>query len=104
MAGELDPLSELRFLTEALRAHAEWQQACGGSALPPSSSQLSVVSSQLVPSTSAPPRVEPVRLERPEPPRERAPSPAPPPKLPTANSQLPTEERHARLTVLADEV
>lgn len=35
MDGELDPLSELRFLTEALRAHAEWQQACGTQALPP---------------------------------------------------------------------
>jgi len=34
MAGELDPLMELRFLTEALRAHAEWQQACGAAVLP----------------------------------------------------------------------
>jgi uracil-DNA glycosylase len=105
MAGELDPLSELRFLTEALRAHAEWQQACGASALPAATSlQLAVGSSQLGPSTSAPPSVEPVKLERPEPSRERAGSPAPAPKLPTANSQLPTEERERRLTVLADEV
>src|SRR3954468_3372034 len=34
MTVELDPSSELRFLTEALRAHAEWQQACGTAALP----------------------------------------------------------------------
>lgn len=34
MAGELDPLSELRSLSEALRAHAEWHQACGAHALP----------------------------------------------------------------------
>ena len=38
MAGELeDARSELRFLTEALRAHAEWQQACGTGGLPPAS-------------------------------------------------------------------
>jgi len=105
MTGELDPLSELRFLTEALRAHAEWQQACGAGALPATESlQLAVGSSQLGPSASAPPSVEPVRAERTEPPRERAPSPAPAPKLPTANSQLTTEERQHRLTVLADEV
>ncbi len=35
MAGELDPASELRLLTEALRAHAEWHRACGAIALPP---------------------------------------------------------------------
>ncbi len=106
MAGELDPLSELRSLTEALRAHAEWQQACGTVALPAAeaSLQLAVSSSQLGPPPSATPSVEPVRVERPEPSRERAPSPAPTPKLPTANSQLTTEERRARLTVLADEV
>ncbi|MDF3068274.1 MAG: Uracil-DNA glycosylase, family 4 [Polyangiaceae bacterium] len=34
MEGELDPLSELRSLSEALRAHAEWHQACGTHALP----------------------------------------------------------------------
>lgn len=106
MTSELDPLSELRFLTEALRAHAEWQQACGAGALPAAteSLQLAVGSSQLEPSASAAPTVEPARLERPEPSRERAPSPAPAPKLPTANSQLSTEERQRRLTVLADEV
>ena len=105
MAVELDPLSELRFLTEALRAHAEWQQACGTGALPAAESlQLAVGSSQLGRPTSAPPALEPVRLDRPEPPREKAASPAPAPKLPTANSQLPTEERQRRLAVLADEV
>jgi uracil-DNA glycosylase len=105
MAGELDPLSELRTLTEALRAHAEWQQACGSSALPPSSSELvprlspsaPLGSSQLRPAASAPLLIESVALEPPEPPRERAPSP------PSA-SKLPTEERQTRLTVLADEV
>ncbi|HEX2876248.1 MAG TPA: uracil-DNA glycosylase family protein [Polyangiaceae bacterium] len=105
MSAELDPLSELRNLTEALRAHAEWQQACGTVALPAAepSLQLAVGSSQLGPSASAPP-IEPVRLERPEPSRERAPSPAPPPKLTADSSRLTTEERQHRLTVLADEV
>ena len=36
MTAELeDPRAELRLLTEALRAHAEWQAACGASGLPP---------------------------------------------------------------------
>jgi uracil-DNA glycosylase family 4 len=114
MTAELDPLSELRSLTEALRAHAEWQQACGSSALPAAepSLQLAVGSPQLRPEASAPPLVEPARLDLPEPSRERAPSPAPPPKLPSGAegagraiaSQLTTEERQTRLTVLADEV
>ncbi len=104
MTAELDPPSELRFLTEALRAHAEWQQACGSSALPPSSLELAVGSSELRTPVSAPPSVEPARSEPAEAPREKAPSPPPAPKLPTPNSQLPTEERSRRLTALADEV
>ena len=116
MAGELDPLSELRSLTEALRAHAEWQQACGSSALPaavaeshqPSvveSHQPSVVSRQLredsLPAAALPELEAP---QRPEPSRERAPSPAAPPKLTADSSQLTAEERQHRLTVLAEEV
>jgi uracil-DNA glycosylase family 4 len=98
MTVELDPLSELRFLTEALRAHAEWQQACGSGALPAASWQLAVGSSQLRPQSSAAPAIEPVA-----PAPVAAPDP-PAPKLPTANCQLPTEERQTRLTVLAEEV
>jgi len=108
MASELDPLSELRSLTEALRAHAEWQQACGSSALPAAvaeSRQPSAVSRPLREESlpaSAPPELAATR--RPEPLRERAPSPAPPPKLTADSSPLTAEERQHRLTVLADEV
>src|SRR5882672_4916463 len=104
MTAELDPLSELRFLTEALRAHAEWQQACGSAALPAAGYQSSVVSSQPREPGTASALVEAVAQSLAEPPREKAPSPPLAPKLPTANSQLTTEERHARLTVLADTV
>ena len=114
MAAELDPLSELRFLTEALRAHGEWQQACGSSAVPAAASlELAVGSSQFRPPASAPAAAAPSRSELAESSHEHAPASAPvpklptgspAPKLPTANSQLPTEERERRLTVLADEV
>jgi uracil-DNA glycosylase len=106
MAAELDPLSELRFLTEALRAHAEWQQACGAAALPaaePQSLEPSVVTSQLRDSGSAAPPPEPAPSLRVEPPREIA-AAAAAPKLTADNSQLTAPaERHARLEVLADE-
>lgn len=121
MAEELDPLSELRFLTEALRAHAEWQSACGGSALPASavvpaadSLQLAVGSSQQLPPGNLPRAAEPVVAPRASPPRDQAVSTAPLAKLPTANPQPPTpvataaplspDERQARLTVLSDAV
>lgn len=104
MAGELDPASELRFLTEALRAHAEWQQACGALALPRESLQLAVGSSQLEAPAPAAPPAQPVPLVSALATRENAEAPAAPSKLPTANSQLPTEERQQHLTVLADTV
>jgi uracil-DNA glycosylase family 4 len=104
MTAELDPLSELRFLTEALRAHAEWQQACGSAALPQGSLQPSVVSSQLREPGSASALVEAVAQSLPEPPRERSAGQVAPPKLKAENSQLTTEERERRLTVLASEV
>jgi uracil-DNA glycosylase family 4 len=108
MTSELDPLAELRFLTEALRAHAEWQQACGASALPAAvaeSRQPSVVSHQSREASSlASPVREAVRAEQSEPPRERTPSSAATPKPTADNSQLTADERRARLTVLADEV
>jgi uracil-DNA glycosylase family 4 len=104
MTAELDPLSELRFLTEALRAHAEWQQACGSAALPPSSLQPSVLSSQLREPGSASALVEAVARSLPEPARESAAVVSSAPKLKTENSQLTTEERERRLTVLASDV
>lgn len=119
MSGaELDPLSELRFLTEALRAHAEWQGACGGSGLPasavvPAGSPLSVVSPPLRPEVAIAGPAVATRPAPAEPPRERVVS-GPPPSPTTDNRQptapavtvatLSTEERRARLTVLADEV
>lgn len=112
MSAELDPLAELRFLTEALRAHAEWQGACGASGLPAAAAG-SQLSAQLQPPVSAPPLAEPGPLPQPAPSRERAVSQASAP-LTTDNRQLITpvatattlspDERKARLTVLADEV
>jgi uracil-DNA glycosylase len=98
MTDELDPLSELRFLTEALRAHAEWQQACGAAALPAASIEARGVVSR----ESAPlPLATPPQPSRAAP---AAPPLAPPAQLPTPNSQLTTQDRQTRLTVLADEV
>jgi uracil-DNA glycosylase len=98
MTDELDPLSELRFLTEALRAHAEWQQACGAAALPAASIEARGVVSR----ESAPlPLATPPQPSRAAP---AAPPLAPPAPLPTPNSQLTTQDRQTRLTVLADEV
>ena len=105
MAAELDPLSELRFLTEALRAHAEWQQACGSAALPQSSGELRVVSSELAPSLAAPslPRFSMEAAPAPSSANQRTPA-APASPLITQASPLTTEERQTRLTVLADTV
>src|SRR6478609_6634536 len=111
MPAEQGPLSELRFLTEALRAHAEWQQACGASALPADSLESRA---QALPSAeaSAPAAApEPVRSARPEPgavldpPRERAALVAAPPAAAPANasSALTPAERQHRLAVLNDE-
>jgi DNA polymerase len=98
MTAELDPLSELRFLTEALRAHAEWQQACGAAALPSESWQSTVGSSQPQELRSAPAVAQPVLAQ------PLAAAAASAPKLPIANYQLPTSaERQARLALLADE-
>src|SRR6478609_5168665 len=106
MTAELDPLSELRFLTEALRAHAEWQQACGAASLPADSGEPSRAALPL----HAPvvEQAEPSKLE-PPPRAERAPlaaSSAPAviaaPAVATA-SLLTSEQRQHRLAVLADE-
>jgi uracil-DNA glycosylase len=121
MTAELDPLSELRFLTEALRAHAEWQQVCGGGALP---AALEARPTNRGPDADARPTRE---LEAPAPPRPRPPEAAAAPLLPppTAARPAPAEpaprsaaapasapavtllgqdERATRLRVLADEV
>ena len=120
MAEELDPLSELRFLTEALRAHAEWQAACGGSGLPPAP-HTSPVQHQPNPSQepSAPPGVparpvealprapvsrEPVSHAAPLPNPPSAPTPSASTAPVSAVAALSNEERRARLTVLAEEV
>jgi uracil-DNA glycosylase family 4 len=98
MTAELDPVSELRLLTEALRAHAEWQQACGTLALPAASREPLAVSRELGEAAPAPKPVEraPVRPVAP---------PAPAPAELTANgSRLTAEARVARLTVLAETV
>lgn len=110
MNGELDPLSELRFLTEALRAHAEWQQACGAAALPSAEPRRPSVEA---PVASAPPALPQdagptpgavARTVTPSPgPRLAAPAVAVPPAAPQGPA-LNLEERAGRLTVLAETV
>jgi len=97
-----DPRSELRFLTEALLAHAELQASCGTLGLPPGSLESIVDSGKLSALVPAPTPVAPV-VSGPAPaPRAAAPSS---PQPSTINYQLSTPaERQARLTVLADEV
>jgi len=104
MTAEQDPLSELRFLTEALRAHAEWQQACGVGALPSGAIEPAAVGEALVselaqalPSLSAEPAALPkIPLG--------APASSAPAAASSPSSKLNPEERQVRLTVLADEV
>ncbi len=125
MAGELDPQSELRFLTEALRAHAEWQQACGALGLPADERRdaqavggdAPVVTAPVVttPVVTAPvPAAAAVRAEleavsgRPQPPaippEPRAAVAEPPARAAPVVLSLSPEERRQRLTVLAEEV
>ena len=112
MTVELDPLSELRFLTEALRAHAEWQQVCGGAALPAAVVETRAV--QAAPARPAAPvtsaaSAEAYALPATEPVVPRvAPQAAPPPPPPVAAraapSALSADERVHRLTLLAETV
>jgi uracil-DNA glycosylase len=99
MTGELDPVSELRFLTEALRAHAEWQQACGAGGLP---AAVGIEGRGL--------RIEQEASRASEQPRAvaaaspSAAAPLPPSALNPQPSILSPEERQTRLMVLADEI
>jgi uracil-DNA glycosylase len=106
MTGELeDARSELRFLTEALRAHAEWQQACGTGGLPPASREPLAVSRELGeprPEKLAP--AAPIAVERAPAPSVPVSSPAAPAELTANGSRLTAEERQRSLTVLADTV
>ncbi len=102
MESELDPLAELRFLTEALLAHAEQQRAAGATGLPPSS----VVDSTEVHALHATPEpaASPVQPRRPAqalPAAQQAP-PAPTPGVSVEPASA--EARVARLHVLAGEV
>jgi len=103
MTAELDPLSELRFLTEALRAHAEWQQACGSAALPARTLAESVDGLPAREAPLAPASAEPLRHHEPlrEEPRAAAAPPAPKPT--SSGGELPAAERQTRLAVLAAE-
>jgi len=104
MVDELDPLSELRYLTEALRAHAEWQQACGSGALPAAESRSEAPGHRL---ESAPSLAVALRANPPAEPLAAvvAATPIASPAIlnPHASLRSP-EERQTRLTVLADEV
>jgi DNA polymerase len=105
MTAELDPLSELRFLTEALRAHAEWQQACGAGALPSAASS----EARGLRSESAP---VPIAASLPSLPVQPAAAATTAPAIAASapsilnpqSSLLSQEERQTRLTVLAGEV
>jgi len=104
MSGELDPLSELRFLTEALRAHAEWQQACGAAALPQAEpSELGhrapAPLTEVLPALPSPSAPAPARPSAP-----RAPAPLAAAPLAPQGPALSVEERATRLTVLAETV
>src|SRR5258706_2786010 len=113
MTAELDALSELRFLTEALRAHAEWQQACGAGPLPAApTSELRARSSELVvpgpaaaPPTGAPRAFPPAAVPASLAPQLAARSsqlaaPDAAPADAARSSPLAAEERQQRLTVL----
>ncbi len=111
MAGELDPRTELRLLTEALLAHAEWQQACGAGALPTATADerrlregqdapVELVGLELASaSRSAADALGAARLGAPAAPVAAAAASAAP-----ASLSLSVEERHTRLTVLAETV
>jgi DNA polymerase len=101
MAGELDPASELRFLTEALRAHAEWQQACGAIALP--RERIEERGLRIEPEASLAPPVPAAAPSRAAI-AVAAPTASPPSILNPQSSPLPLAERHQRLTVLAETV
>ena len=110
MTAELEPLSELRFLTEALRAHAEWQQACGAGSLPASSAEGRLVASEsaLARGDSAAGVNEPA-LPRAEPPRVAPPvrpASVPSTSLPAASIDpaLAPADRQVRLSLLAEQV
>lgn len=106
MVDELDQLSELRFLTEALRAHAEWQQACGSGALPAAESRSEDRGPRI---ESAPALAVALPSDPPAEPRAAV-VPATPVSAPSQaihnphSSPRDPEERQTRLTVLADEV
>jgi uracil-DNA glycosylase len=105
MAGELDPASELRFLTEALRAHAEWQQACGAIALP--RERIEERGARLEPEPGPPPPLATVPAVAPSRPAIAVAAPtvaAPGSTLNPQSSPLALAERHQRLTVLAETV
>jgi len=104
MTAELDPSSELRFLTEALRAHAEWQQACGSAALPSGvletpAAHADALASELAQSLLSLP-AEPRAAPRP---LASAPLASAPAAASAPTSLLGKEERQTRLAVLADE-
>jgi len=104
MPGELeDPRSELRFLAEALRTHAEWQQACGSFGVPNGSVTEPVHASAglATKAVAASPRLPVTAPVEPE--RQRPSAPAPSVSVPTEPS-LGRDERRHRLEVLAESI
>lgn len=108
MAGELeDPRAELRLLTEALRAHAEWQRSCGalelpaaeGGAEPPAWAEPLPIAPP--PAARAPAAPNP---PAPTPLRAASPSPVAPPAAAAEVAALSSQERLTRLTVLGESI
>lgn len=105
MAAEPDALDELRFLSAALRAHAEWQVATGAFGLP-------AAPPGSVPALAPPDEPRAVARRAPEGPRsdvraagERAALPIAPPAVASAQvTPLEAAERRARLEALAEQI
>ncbi len=95
MTAELDPSSELRLLAEALRAHAEWQLACGATALPEGGAGEAPLVAMPSPPLRELPSAEVARAE---------PSAQPSASPPRAEPRLASGDRLQRLTLLEAEV
>jgi uracil-DNA glycosylase len=103
--ADVEALSELLELTRSLRAHAEWQRETGATGLPRGATPGLDAAPEVGPAPQ--PRSEPAPrapLPAAAPPAAVAPPVAPPAAAAPAVLALSSEERKARLEVLAEEV
>ncbi len=105
-----DETSELRALTQALRAHIEWQAATGATGVKPASPELRAERGAVAPPAlpaEDPVSAQPVASSRPGGQTQQAPrkqAPAPPAAVPPEARVLAPEERVAALSVIQAEV